>query len=323
MGRECPVCERPASKQCVGCRKIRYCSEKCQRAHWKRHIFDCKRDPSKPIITAYHLYMAVLKDEFPKDPDTSRDYGFDNAHTPENMSNLLGLYVGLIRYREVEPIDIHRWRKNGTLVQEIINAFEKESEYTKGDYYPWFLQNQHLLDPSWKPAEDPEHSRVLETWEWIGGNVRDTYQQHREIYEGWSTRRQECFVLYHLLRSGWHPSPELSLWVSFGFATCRDEWAERQLAAIYKSVILDKRCTLDEFCEAFETHNMLPLFRRYGLEDRIISMPYMKDFLEGPMRESVWDLKAYVYQELKLTAMTPSFRVDYGIINCGGVVTHL
>jgi len=49
----------------------------------------------------------------------------------------------------------------------------------------------------------------------------------------------------------------------------------------------------------------------------------MKDFLEDDGRKSVWYLKAYVYQELKQTTIIPSFRVDYGIINCGGVLTHL
>jgi hypothetical protein len=308
----------------MGCQKVQYCSEKCQHAHWKRHIFDCKRDPSKPILTAYYLYLAVIRDQFPQDPDTLRDYGFDNVETPEDKSKLLGLYIGIFLSRGVEPIDVHRWRKKGTLVQEIINAFERESKYTKGSYYPWFLQNQHLLDPSWSP-EDREISRILETWRWVGGSASDTHQQHRDIFDNWDTQRQECFIFYHILRCGWHPSPDMRICVSFGFATCRGEWGERSLAAAYNAVILGGGCNSSwtSFAKHSKKNNMLALFRRYGQKDQVISMPYMKDLFEDSMTKSVWDLKAYVYQELKPTEMVPSFRVDYGIVNCAGFITHL
>ncbi|KAF6752082.1 hypothetical protein DFP72DRAFT_991169 [Ephemerocybe angulata] len=36
------VCDQPGTKACSGCRLVSYCSQECQRAHWKRHKLDCK-----------------------------------------------------------------------------------------------------------------------------------------------------------------------------------------------------------------------------------------------------------------------------------------
>jgi hypothetical protein len=33
----CAYCDIPAKKRCVGCRRVRYCSEECQAAHWRDH----------------------------------------------------------------------------------------------------------------------------------------------------------------------------------------------------------------------------------------------------------------------------------------------
>ena len=324
MGHECSGfnCTNPASKKCGACGKVWYCSERCQRSHWKFHVFYCKRDPSKPINTAYQLYHSVLADEIPKDPDTCRDYGFNNAYTAEEKSNLLGLYIGLISYWEVEPIEIHRWRKGGTLVQGIINVFEKHPREHRGKYYSWFLQNTHLLDPSWTPPNDRDELQILKTWRFLGGDADDTYEQHRAYYDKWENEKQECFLLNHLFLSGWHPGPEIPIWVSFGFATCRDEWAERDLAAIYKRVTINDKCPLDDFTAAYQRHDLLTLFRRYGVEDQILQMPYMKDFLENASIKTVWHLKAYVYIEGDCKAILP-VQVDYGIVNCAGIEGHL
>ncbi|KAF8991943.1 hypothetical protein BDQ17DRAFT_1188267, partial [Cyathus striatus] len=41
----CTQCQsegNPTLKICTGCRKVRYCSEECQKTDWKRHKKECK-----------------------------------------------------------------------------------------------------------------------------------------------------------------------------------------------------------------------------------------------------------------------------------------
>jgi hypothetical protein len=233
--------------------------------HWKSHIFSCDSDPSKPIITAYHLYRSVYRDEFPRDPDTRRDYGFDNAHSPKSRTMLLGLYIGLIKYKEVEPIDIHRWRQKGILVQEIKRTFEKECNTTKGEYYPWFLQNQYLLDPLWRPPYNAEERLTLQTWRYIGGNTNDTYQMHRAVYDSWDSEKQHCFHFYHLLHSDSYPTPELDSWVTFGFAASGDE---TDLAWAYKWLILRECAHSTNLPRRSKQGACLHCFNAMGLRSR-------------------------------------------------------
>ena len=38
----CANCDAKANKICSGCKKIHYCSQTCQRAHWKIHKKQCR-----------------------------------------------------------------------------------------------------------------------------------------------------------------------------------------------------------------------------------------------------------------------------------------
>lgn len=146
MAHSCSVCERPTNKRCLGCKKVYYCSRRCQTDTWTYHIFEC--DPSKKINTAYHLAIAAYEDDFPNDPQTCEDYGFTKVFTAYDRSHLLGLYIGLFRALLVTPKELHAWRKEGRLVEEIKAQYETLPPYNRGGYYPWFLQHQYVLDGS-------------------------------------------------------------------------------------------------------------------------------------------------------------------------------
>ena len=79
------------------------------------------------------------------------------ALTPENMSNLLGLYQGLIKYLEVKPKTIHRWRVKGRLIEEIKVTYEKLPLGSDRGYYPWFYRTSGL------PIENYLHPRAPPT----------------------------------------------------------------------------------------------------------------------------------------------------------------
>ena len=62
---------------------------------------------------------------------------------------MVGLYQGLFLANawKLEPREIGKWVKEGTLIQNIKKTFENYGPPdSRGLYYPWFLQNQWVLN---------------------------------------------------------------------------------------------------------------------------------------------------------------------------------
>lgn len=157
MPRSCRVCQAKATKKCSGCQNAWYCSQACQHRNWAYHIFKCKH--SKRIPPAYYLLQATAWDEFPKDKRTLEDYGFTKVWDADDRSNLLGVYRDLFAYVGVKPGELHRWWKEGVLVQEAKKVFEKTPFEKRGPHYPWFVKNERFLDPNWDPIQIIQVSR--------------------------------------------------------------------------------------------------------------------------------------------------------------------
>ncbi|KAG6377268.1 hypothetical protein JVT61DRAFT_1332 [Boletus reticuloceps] len=153
-------------RRCAGCQKVYYCSTSCQKEDWVYHIFHCK--PSRPINTADYLARAVFENLLPEHPQTCDDYGFSRVFTAEEKSKLLGLYIGLIKVIKIPPKTIHGWRIRGALVDEIKATFYKIPERTRGGYFPWFLQNEHIIALAGQPlSEDMMHNyadEMMRSW---------------------------------------------------------------------------------------------------------------------------------------------------------------
>jgi hypothetical protein len=146
MDRLCQFCrEEPGNRKCSGCSRAWYCSRKCQKDAWFLHKFDC--NAGNPT-TADYLVLACVQDVIPTHQQTLIDYGFQRAFTEENQSRLIGLYIGLTNKSllGVSAKTLHRWRKDGVLIPEIIKQFESLPPFNRGGYYPWFLENQWVLD---------------------------------------------------------------------------------------------------------------------------------------------------------------------------------
>ncbi|KAF7795901.1 hypothetical protein EIP86_007068 [Pleurotus ostreatoroseus] len=143
----CPNFGAETTLRCSSCKKAWYCSPECQKYAWTFHIFQCK--PNTRIKPAYHLAKACADDEIPKDPQTRRVFGFDNAARIDAEGKMVGLYQGLFLANgwKLEPREIEKWVKEGTLIQNIKTTFENYGPpESRGLYYPWFLQNQWILD---------------------------------------------------------------------------------------------------------------------------------------------------------------------------------
>ncbi|KAF9462043.1 hypothetical protein BDZ94DRAFT_1262274 [Collybia nuda] len=312
---KCKACNDPASRKCSGCSRVWYCKQECQRADWVRHIFDCK--PRREINTADHLALAVHENLLPEDNQTCLDYGFTAAFTASERANLLGLYIGLITYCKIKPQTLHKWRLQGTLVREIKAVYQDLPEQSRGGYYAWFLQNEHVLNTSSPDPSDKVREIRKRAWVFIGGSAADDEAEIVAKTAAWSQGRQICYSFYLMLLADWHPGPSQDMWVYLGFCACQDLQEEMLLSGHYKWLI--HKCTFDEFATAYESSTLLGLLRSDNPYYRHISG--LEDVLAGSPQvfKSVWWLKQFAMASESAdegVSLRPSVRADYGFMNC-------
>ena len=315
-------------KACAGCRKVWYCSKQCQQKHWKYHIFDCKT--GKPISTVYHLARACNDDLVPMDPQTRKDYGFAKAEElmgGEAEVKLLGLYQGLFGALQVQPKEVRQWQNEGTLIEGIKAAFETIPSIHRGGYYPWFLENQHILDGRNVDENDAieltagrVEGMLRAGWVLTGGSPQDSDATISRQLRSMPAGRASCHFIYAYAASSCYPGPYEQLWRTFGFVAASSQAVELDYGRAYHR--LAKLCPLKEFCDAFEAYRIPSLFDKYR-----ISLPkshhLFRDVMSGPSQKSVWDLKHYVDWSSAISEdfaekprLTMTLVVDYGFMNC-------
>lgn len=313
-------------KRCAGCRKVSYCSQKCQREHWTLHIFDCK--PGQPISTVYHLAQAMRRDIIPVDHQTRVDYGFEKAERmlggiAQNM--LCGLYQGLLHHLNVQEKELRRWQKEGRLIQEIKAVYETIPVQSRGGYYPWFLEHQFLLDGTpvdedfaKKKGQDVYEEMVKKGWIATGGSPNDSVLAIRQKMANLPQEQSDCHRMYARLVCNFRPAPCEDAWLSFDFVSASSQGEEHDYTAKYIALI--ERCTFDEFCTAYRTSSMPALFDRYKMSFWPV---YFRDVMSGSPHtyKSVWYLKNYIDQLIASRdedppIPVPSVTCDYGYMNC-------
>ena len=230
--------------------------------------------------------------------------------------------AGLMKVMKIPPKTIHNWRVGGVLVDEIKTAFYNIPENCRGGYFPWFLQNEHIVALAGQPLpEETLHvqgdAAVVRAWKFTGGSGDASAADIRAAMARKPEEEQKCHWLYVLLLSRWHPSPDLELWIDFGFASCTSQEEEMELGARYQQLIT--MCTFKEFCEAYRAHRLLDLFRFKGLQ--VNDHSQLRDLLqaEGLGTKSVWFLKQAIVREdstKEEVSMVPAVVVDYGFMNC-------
>jgi len=313
--------EREGTFKCAGCSpKVVYCSKACQIAHWPSHILVCYAYQGKTVPGAYHLHRSCFADLQPTDEKTLEDYGFNRACTPIHQMMLLGLYQGLFKYLRIKPGEVHRWKRDGILIQEIKRVFEEIPLQNRGQYYPWFLEHQDLLDPSVEPSTKAAEDFVLESvtraWRHIGGRLlsNGTTMNHIITEKAtWPLHKQDCFDLYVLTLSDSRPSPSLRTWLQFGFCTTINLYDEMQLGIAYQA--LHKRCSFEEFCQAYESNSLFQLFNSKNVPLERFG-PILAEFLSDGPNKSVWFLKQFVLADESDDVPVRSVGADYGFYNC-------
>jgi hypothetical protein len=322
---QCESCEeeREGKWRCAGCNsKVTYCSKACQIADWPYHIFDCYAYRGKTVPSAYHLARSCYRDLQPTDKQTLEDYGFNKAFTPFNQMMLLGLYQGLFKYFGINPKTVLTWKREGILIQEIKRVFEEIPPQSRGQYYPWFLEHQDLLDPSQEPSiKDMENYRLeaaMRAWRHIGGRPLPNSTAWNDINiekATWPKYKQDCFDLCVLALSDSHPCPSLRIWLSFGFCTTQDQYFEMQLGIAYRTLV--KSCSFEELYQAYDSCSLVQLFSSKNISLEKISLHLAGFLANAPrMNKSVWNLKQFVVADEPDSVPVPSVTVDYGFFNC-------
>ncbi|KAH9884929.1 hypothetical protein C8Q73DRAFT_796044 [Cubamyces lactineus] len=315
---ECDLCQIQVPKsdlrQCPSCANAPYCSEKCQKEAWPSHIFRCW--PGQTIKTAYHLFRAAARDEIPSDEETRRDYGFTKAAALgwHAESNLFGLYIGLLIVLQVPPDDLHRWRLEGRLIERIKSVYEPIPPEYRGEYYPWFLQHQYLL-------ETPGHAST------IGNMLTHPFRAAWSLVHGgfdvmrakvWGPSPNRAFL--DLWKQGLLPSPFFGEWLRYGFVSTLSEAEAADLDIRYRYLFLHH--SFEEFCAAYKSSGIPALFDRHGLPCSILFRDVMSCTPSLP--KTVWRLKSYIDllatvrgSGLKVSlALTSAVASDYGFGNC-------
>ncbi|KAG7092993.1 hypothetical protein E1B28_009292 [Marasmius oreades] len=303
-------CEQPGTRCCAGCEAAFYCSRSCRTDNWEVHVWVCR----VPIHTGHYLRRACFDDLVPKHHQTRIDYGFDRAGRHEGK--LLGLYQGLWYITpNLTSKELNRWRKNGLLVSEIKESFESVPEQERGLYYPWFLQNQWILDrsPIQNEVEEMVDQWRKNAWVRIGKDLSSEMPK-------WSQNKNECFGHYAMVISRCRPHPSTEMWVQGGYCAAKDR-EEIIVGRSYEELF--ERCSFDEYCAAYDSASVFTLMEKYE-----VLPPYFYSELLNNLRivlssrsmhQTVWYLKQCIDDQMQEFQPAHSVVVDYGFINCTSV----
>ncbi|KAF7351496.1 MYND-type domain-containing protein [Mycena sanguinolenta] len=323
----CESCGESAAVRCSACKKVWYCSKKCQESDWGGHLVNC--NPGRPITTADHLRAAVHRGKLPDDLDSLSDYGF--TRVGQLGANIL-LDVYRILFEDgVRSRDLHRWKNAGNLLEEVEKLLRRLERWKTSDVLPWFEDHRYAFDPTAAVPNHDEDDQALavmgekierlhiQRWNQIGQFHSHNHDQILSyIKNHWPSEERTFFFFHALLLVVGHPTtPDFDMWVKFGFCACQDESEEGFLAATYR--MLASYCSYEEFLSAYTSSTLIQLLDANGLRGRRMIHPYLEDVLSGsPSRfKSVWFLKQHLRCSVGTRSnLIPSVRVDYGFMNC-------
>jgi hypothetical protein len=267
----------------------------------------------------------------PDDPDVLEQFGFQNLLSYKDRTKLLGLYIGLVKYLRVTAEELQLWQQEKSLVDNIIRVYGEQSWFQGGAYFPWFLQNKHILEIQ----RDPDDLSAAMTFIEEAQNALDSDDQRKDWRELQPDAKKYSFEIFWMALMGAWPPPTQDTWLKFGFCACRNEVEENILGSIYSSLLTDQRegslvpehlrsrpCTFKEFWKSYESGRLVELMKdkiRNGFAN-IDALPIVREYLgrqPSNINPSVWDLKQFL--EINDYAKYPPVdpvRVDYGFLNC-------
>lgn len=332
---ECYVCTRPTSRKCSICNKDAYCSESCEEKRSGSHIFTCTK---RPLTTADYLYRSIADDRLPDDEDVRKDFGFNHLTSYGDQSKLLGLYKGLWFSDDITVEEIHKWQVEGSLVTNIKEYFYNIPEECRGGYFPWFLNNTHILDQPMTTKE--AQGKIISTFFDKARSYLIEEDRQKDLKDLEPEAKRQAYIFLAASLHAASPNPIEPNWNNFGFCTCDSEREEGELGSLYLRLLhgyeqffsdLPDRYRLQhlsgletasftEFWQAFESRSLIQLMDAKGLKNDRLRFPYLETYLSVPpsgLQPSVWSLKQFL--AVNSPADFPPCRAvnfDYGFRNC-------
>ncbi|CAG8512608.1 8654_t:CDS:1 [Ambispora leptoticha] len=307
---ECSLCKKPTNKCCSRCQAKYYCSPLCQKKDYTNHVLDC---PPRSVDT---LVKNVWADEMPTKIAVLYEYGFENCPTREDKINLLGLYIGLIKFLDCSASQIHSWWENGELPLNIKKAYDDAGQ--NSGYYQWFLKNEHFLQGLHKYEGEKSDKSIVDKYHAMVKPYLSEHEQTVSIKSLPESKRQ-VYSFYLIILIGCIPRIEHEIWIDFGFCSCKfgkdylGESEEVRLYELYRELIVQKGCKIDEFHDAYVSGSVVDLLRKCDsgswLSESRIEIPGY-----GQPTKSVYNLKQYALSE-SVDLARPVY-ADYGFMNC-------
>ena len=329
---ECHSCMRLTTRKCSLCGRDHFCSDACQMKSSGAHLFTCSR---RPLTSADYLWKSIGQDLLPPDEDVLEDFGFNNVPFGGNRSYLLGVYQGLYRSGRVSSEDIHEWRVTGILADKIKEFYYEIPETHRGQYFPWFLKNIHVLD---RPISKEEaQQKLIATFYDQAKPYLDIEDRDKTARDLQPQAKGHSYNLLAQMLQRCSPNPTEETWYSFGFVTCRSRGEESMLVDLYQLLLTTtdgsffyefhnrrrgtiRPATFTQFWKAYESSTLIQLMDSKGLREFRSRLPFLEVFLSTPPakpRPSVWDLKQFleIRDPIDYPPM-PSVSVEYGFANC-------
>ncbi|KAL9619822.1 MAG: hypothetical protein Q9160_005562 [Pyrenula sp. 1 TL-2023] len=328
---ECAICDKLTTKRCSICGKDFFCSDSCQEKMSGTHLFTCSK---RPLTSADYLWKSLIEDLIPKEEDVLKDFGFNNVPVGD-WSSLFGLYRGLYLSGDFSAEDMHEWRVGGILADKIKEFYYDYPEHVRGQYFPWFLKNTHVLE---RPlTKDEAQQKVIATFYDKAKPYLDIKDRNKTARELKPEAKGLSYNMLAEMLLRYTPNPTEKNWYSFGFVACCGHRGETELLDIYRLLLTESDgsffyefhnsrrgvfppATFTEFWKAYEAGTLIQLMDSKGLKKLRSHLPFLEGFLSVPptgAQPSVWDLKQFLeINDPVDNPPAPSVYFDYGFINC-------
>ena len=260
---------KPAFR-CKACRGS-YCSRRCQRADWYRHVFICTVAGRPTLTDSFVLIMRgaskrrdtndrmlQLRRQILDDTDIANTFGFHVCETLQDVNNLICIFGHLTSINRNASF-LQRWVDDGNLqtaVRNVILAMDSDSH----GCHRWFLDLNRRFDD--------RRSGSFHCYIEYGFRAAtcllapDDHDSNPEL----KPSEHKILWLYALLLREFDYLPETSRseWIDFGFCLCQtDDWKSKMADSYLE---LAEKASLTEMATTWEVDNTLDrLFEAKGL----------------------------------------------------------
>ena len=230
-----PLCQIVPSFRCKACWAT-YCSRKCQKLDWHRHLFVCAVRGRPTLADSLVLLIReagnlndpesedLLRQKLLADKDVSTAFGFSGCETSDEVGNLISIYRDLTSRKRSAGF-LQKWVDHGEL-QEKIKASILARQEQRLSCHKWFLASTKLF----QKRDSGMAAHIEYGFRGAMGLLMPNGSGYGDVTDA------EYMVLWlysHLLKDFDNlPHRSHSAWLDFGFCFCQSrEWMVRMADA--------------------------------------------------------------------------------------------